>query len=157
MAKKMTRAECQVETMKHIERVRYYIRMCTDKLTTRGIEHDKSKLEDPEVEIFAEQTPKLAELTYGSEEYQASLDALNVALSHHYAQYRHHPEHFKNGVNDMNLIDLVEFICDIKAASERQHDGNLLKSIDACAERFHINAQLKQVLINTAKMFDEQK
>lgn len=57
----------------------------------------------------------------------------------------------------MNLIDLVEFICDIKAASERQHDGNLLKSIDTCAERFHINAQLKQILINTAKMFDEQK
>ncbi len=154
--KPMTIAECQVETIKHIDRVRYYIRMFTDKLTTRGIEHDRTKLEAPEVEIFAEQTPKLAELHFDSDEYKDSLKALEVALQHHYAQYRHHPEHFENGVNDMNLIDLVEFICDIKAASERQHDGNLLKSIENCANRFHIDNQLKQILINTAKMIDEQ-
>lgn len=154
--KKMTVAECQVETQKHIERVRYYIRMFTDKLTTRGVEHDRTKLESPEVEIFAEQTPKLAELTYGSDEYKESLKELDVALQHHYAQYRHHPEHFKRGVNDMNLIDLVEFMCDIKASSERQHDGNLLKSIETCAERFDMDDQLKQILINTAKMIDEQ-
>ena len=54
-----------------------------------------------------------------------------------------------------NLIS-NEFICDIKAASERQHDGNLLLSIENCANRFHIDNQLKQILINTAKMIDEQ-
>lgn len=154
--KKMTIAECQVETIKHIERVRYYIRIFTDKLTTRGIEHDKTKLESPEVEIFAEQTPKLASLTYGTEEYNQSLKDLDVALQHHYANSRHHPEHFKKGINDMNLVDIVEFFCDIKAASERQHDGNLLKSIEVSAERFEIDNQLKQILINTAKMVDEQ-
>ncbi|MBO5387889.1 MAG: hypothetical protein J6A59_07105, partial [Lachnospiraceae bacterium] len=58
--------------------------------------------------------------------------------------------------NDMNLIDIVEFLCDIKAASERQNDGNLLKSISIYAERFNIDDQLKQVIINTAKMMDEQ-
>lgn len=30
----------------------------------------------------------------------------------------------------MNLIDIVEMFCDWKAASERQLDGNLLKSIE---------------------------
>ena len=156
-AKKMTVAECQVETIKHIDRVRYYIRIFTDKLTTRGVEHDATKLESPEVELFAENTPKLAGLTYGSEEYKQSLEDLNVALQHHYAKNRHHPEHFAKGIDDMNLVDLVEFFCDIKASSERQHDGNLLKSIDACAERFNMSKQLKQILINTAKMIDEQK
>ena len=156
--KPMTIAECQVETIKHIDRVRYYIRIFTDKLTTRGIEHDKTKLESPEVELFAEHTPKLANLTYGTEEYHRSLDELDVALQHHYANVngRHHPEHFKRGIIDMNLVDIMEFFCDIKAASERQYDGNLLKSIDACAERFDIDNQLKQILINTAKMIDEQ-
>lgn len=48
----MTIAECQVETQKHIERVRHYIRFFTDKLTTRGINHDHVKLESPEVEVF---------------------------------------------------------------------------------------------------------
>lgn len=152
----MTIEECQIETMKHIERVRELIRVFVSKLVTRAIEHDKLKLEKPEVDVFAEYTPKLKEYTYGSEEYQNCLSEMNGALQHHYANYRHHPEHFDKGINDMNLVDLVEMFCDWKASSERQLNGNLLKSIDVNAARFNINAQLKQILINTAKMYDEQ-
>ena len=57
---KMTEAECKVETQKHIEVVRKYIRNFVDRLTTRGVEHDKAKLESPEVELFTKYTPKLA-------------------------------------------------------------------------------------------------
>ena len=152
---RMTIAECKVETMEHIEKVRKYIRFFTDKLTTRGEEHDRTKLESPEVEIFAEHTRKLASLTYGSPEYEENLRNLNVALSHHYAKYRHHPEHFKNGVNDMTLIDLVEMFCDWKAASERQHNGNLLISIDVNAKKFGIDSQLRQIFQNTAAVMDK--
>lgn len=81
-------SECQVETMKHIELVRKYIPFFTDRLTTRGVEHDRLKLESPEVEIFTEYTPKLAEATYGSEEYNNFLREMGVALQHHYANYR---------------------------------------------------------------------
>ena len=151
----MTIAECQVETQKHIEKVRKYIRFITDKLTTRGVNHDAAKLASPEVELFTEYTPKLAELEYGSNEYKDCLAALKPALEHHYAAYRHHPEHFLNGVNDMNLIDLCELIADWKAASERHNNGNLIKSIEINAQRFQIDDQLKQVLLNTAKIFDE--
>ena len=80
---------------------------------------------------------------------------MKPALNHHYATYRHHPEHFQNGINDMNLIDIVEMIADWKAASERQKDGNLLVSIEKNAKRFHLDDQLKQILINTAKTLDE--
>lgn len=80
---------------------------------------------------------------------------MNGALQHHYAQYRHHPEHFDNSIDDMNLIDIVEMFCDWKAASERQLDGNLLKSIEKNADRFNIDPQLKHILINTAKVYDE--
>ena len=52
----MTTAECQVETIKHIESVRKYIRVITDMLTTRGIKHDASKLESPELEAFTPPT-----------------------------------------------------------------------------------------------------
>lgn len=151
----MTIAECQVETIKHIEMVRKYIRFFVDKLVTRGVEHDRLKLESPEVEIFAEYTPKLAASTYGSEEYNGFLKEMNVALQHHYANYRHHPEHFDRGINDMNLVDIVEMLCDWKAASLRQNDGNLLKSIELNAQRFKYDDQLKQILINTAKLLDE--
>lgn len=152
----MTISECQMETMKHIEIVRKNIRLFADKLTTRGVEHDKLKLESPEVEIFTEYTPKLAEATYGSEKYNNFLREMGVALKHHYANYRHHPEHFENGINDMTLIDIVEMLCDWKTSSARQLDGNLLKSIEANATRFWYGEQLKQIFINTAKMFDEQ-
>ena len=152
----MTIAECQVETQKHIEKVRKYIRFLTDKLTTRGVEHDATKLQSPEVELFAEYTDQLKNLEYNSEEYKASLAALKPALDHHYATYRHHPEHFADGVNDMNLIDLCEMVADWKAASERQNGGNLIKSIEINAKRFNIDAQLKQILLNTAKLYDEQ-
>lgn len=149
--------ECRVETQKHIEKVRHYLRVITDRLTSRGVNHDKIKLESPEVEIFAEFTPQLAKTTYGSPEYKAALTGMKVALDHHYANSRHHPEHFVNGITDMNLVDIVEMLCDWKAASERQMNGNLLHSIEMNAERFGYGDQLKHILMNTAKLLDEQE
>ena len=151
----MTIAECQVETQKHIENVRKYIRFMIDKIDIRGVKHDASKLETPEVELFAEHTLQLAQLSYGSDEYKESLDQLKPALEHHYASNRHHPEHFVNGVNDMTLIDIIEMFCDWKASTLRHNDGNLLKSIEMNAERFNMDGQLKAILINTARMLDE--
>lgn len=153
----MTLDECRVETQKHIEKVRKYIRFFTDRLTTRGENHDASKLESPEVELFAEHTERLAEIEYGSEEYKKELEALKPALDHHYAVNRHHPQHFPAGINDMTLVDLVEMIADWKASSERHNNGNLLKSIELNAKRFNIDDQLTQILVNTVKVMDENE
>ena len=151
----MTVAECKVETIKHIEMVRKYLRIITDALTTRGVKHDSTKLESPEAEVFAEYTPRLAASTYGSDEYNNSLKEMSVALNHHYAANRHHPEHFSKGIDDMTLVDIVEMLCDWKAASLRQNDGNLLKSIEINAQRFGYDDQLKRIFINTARLFDD--
>lgn len=62
---------------------------------------------------------------------------------------------FEHGIDDMNLVDIVEMLCDWKAASLRHHDGNLLKSIEFNAKRFNYDDQLKHILLNTAKLFDE--
>ena len=88
----MSIAECQVETQKHIERVRHYIRFVTDRLTLRGVKHDAIKLESPEIELFAKHTKYLSDTVYNSEEYKMHLAALKPALDHHYANSRHHPE-----------------------------------------------------------------
>ena len=151
----MSIAECKVETIDHIEEVRRYIRWFTDKLTNRGISHDKSKLESPEVEAFAEHTNRLAHLEYGSEAYNRELEELKTTLDHHYAKNRHHPEHFDDGINDMTLIDIIEMFCDWRAATKRNKNGNLLKSIEINAARFRIDRQLEQIFINTAKSIDE--
>jgi hypothetical protein len=140
------------DTFRHIERVRNLLNACAIELLKRGELHDQSKLESPEVEAFTEFTPKLAACTYGSEEYKSFLSAMKPALDHHYANNRHHPEHFKRGVNDMNLLDIVEMLCDWKAASERHNDGNIRRSIEVNALRFQMSEQLVCILENTSDL-----
>lgn len=141
------------ETMRHIERVRNLLNRAVLELLRRGEEHDQSKLESPEVEVFTEFTPKLSALTYGSAEFNACKSAMGAALEHHYANNAHHPEHHKHGINDMTLLDILEMLLDWKASSERHHNGNILKSIEINADRFGISPQLTKILENTAKQF----
>lgn len=138
-------------TMRHIEKVRNYINKVITNLLNRAEKHDQSKLESPEVELFTEFTPKLAATTFGSQEYNEYKKQMGVALEHHYANNRHHPEHHKNGVNDMTLLDLIEMLTDWKAASERHNDGNILKSIELNGQRFEMSPQLIRIFENTAK------
>lgn len=140
------------DTFRHIERVRNLLNVCILDLIRRGELHDQTKLKAPEVELFTEYTSKLSTCTYGSEEYRGYLLQLKPALDHHYANNRHHPEHHKNGVNDMNLLDIIEMLCDWKAASERHNDGNIRKSIEINANRFGLSPQLTKILENTADL-----
>jgi len=142
------------DTMRHIERVRNLLDDFIVELLNRGRLHDQTKLESPEVELFTKYTPALAATTFGSPEYNENKKKLGSALAHHYAKNRHHPEHHPKGVRGMNLVDLVEMFVDWKAASERHHDGNLLKSIEKNSEHFNIGPELREILENTAEMFD---
>jgi len=139
------------ETWTHIHRVGFYLHAVAIELLHRADAHDQSKLRPPEVALFTEHTERLAGMTYGSEEYAQAVRELKPALDHHYANNRHHPEHHKDGVNDMNLADLVEMLCDWKAASERHNDGNIRRSIEHNADRFELSPQLVRILENTAK------
>lgn len=145
---------CNYETMRHIERVRNLINVFVKELLHRGELHDQSKMEDPEVSLFTEMTSKLATSTYGSEEYNSFLKKLEPALLHHYARNRHHPEHHKNGIDDMNLMDCIEMIADWKAATERHNDGNLKKSIEKNANRFGMSPQLVKIFENTISLLE---
>lgn len=143
------------ETMRHIERVRNILNRVVADILRRAEEHDQSKLESPEVELFTEFTPKLANLTYGSPEFNECKSKMGPALAHHYANNAHHPEHHKHGINDMTLLDILEMLVDWKASSERHHDGNILKSIEINSDRFGISPQLTKIMENTAKNFLE--
>lgn len=120
-----------------------------NELYERARMHDASKLLDPEKELFDEMTPLLRDCTYGSPEYFQYLDRLRPALEHHYANNSHHPEHFENGVDGMNLFDLLEMFLDWKAASERHADGSIEKSIEINKTRFGLSEQLVNILKNT--------
>ena len=139
----------RVETYKHIHQVQKLLTVMLGELRGRILSHDASKLESPEAEMFQEFTPKLAGLTYGSPEYTETMLAMGPALAHHYASNRHHPEHHKNGVKDMNLVDLIEMLCDWKAATLRHNNGDIVKSIEINSKRFGFSDELKGILFNT--------
>jgi hypothetical protein len=144
-------------TMQHIQRVQHHLHVFVKELLDRGIAHDRSKLGHPEVEAFVKHTDALAGSDYGGQEYEdrKKEDLMRLALESHYANNRHHPEHFQNGIHDMTLVDIVEMFCDWKAASERHHTGNLRKSISHNAGRFHMSPQLVQIFENTVSLLEE--
>jgi len=144
------------DTKEHIKKVQAYLKKVIDNLIVRSIYHDKSKLSTPEKEIFDEYTPKLKDSTYGSDEYKEFLKGMDEALEHHYKNNKHHPEHFRNGIKDMTLIDLIEMLVDWKAASERHTNGDICRSIELNQERFGYSDELKIILFNTIKEINGQ-
>lgn len=154
---KILELEGKEQTREHIDKVRNMLMMFCKVLIDRAQNHDQSKLHPPESELFGIMTPKLATCEYNSEEYIKYLGQLKPALDHHYAKNAHHPEHHPKGVNDMTLVDIVEMLVDWKAASLRQYNGNLKKSIEQNRGRFNISDQLTQILMNTAIMFEDVK
>lgn len=138
------------QTQAHINEVQRLIHIVVTHLLKRGERHDQSKHSEAEAPIFDEFTAKLKDTTYGSPEYKSYLEAMKPALDHHYASNRHHPEHFENGIDGMNLFDLLEMFVDWYAATKRHADGNIWKSIEINAERFNLSPQLMAILENTA-------
>lgn len=141
--------DSSIDTLLHIKRVSELLTQACQELINRANKHDDSKLKSPEKELFDELTPKLKNLTYNSQEYKNSLKELEVALNHHYAKNSHHAQHYPNGIDGMNLFDIVEMFFDWKAASERHHDGNIVHSISQNRDRFKMSDQLTNIFKNT--------
>lgn len=146
-----------VDTLKHIKRVSQLMTEAASELIRRANVHDNSKLESPEKELFDEFTPKLKDSTYGSDEYKEFLKGLKVALDSHYSKNSHHPEFYSNGVNGMDLFDLLEMFLDWLAATERHSDGNIYKSIIINKNRFGLSDQVVNILNNTAEKLNCKK
>jgi hypothetical protein len=146
-----TSFDSRPETEQHIKQVQRLLMEILAKLAQRARTHDSSKLMSPEKECFDLYTPILKESNFGSEEYKQTLENMGQALQHHYQANRHHPEHFENGIDGMNLIDLIEMIADWKAATLRHTNGDIMKSIEINKKRFGISDQLAEILLNTAR------
>lgn len=143
--------DCTEDVLKHRAKVSYWMHDFLHSIERRAAIHDQSKLQDPEKAMFDVYTPKLKTLKFGSPEYKQALSDMGEALQHHYEANRHHPEHFKNGINGMTLYDLIEMFCDwLGATEERQKPLD----IDALKNRFNISDQLTDIILNTTRYID---
>lgn len=155
----MTTYDSRPDTYEHIARVRHFLALVIQNLGWRGSQHDHSKLVEPELSAFDIATPKLANLSYGSDEYRQSLRELGPALQHHFEHNDHHPEHYERGIEQMSLMALIEMLCDWRAASERvkqrTDDPSKIATFEDGLkhnfERFGIGEQLQSILIATVK------
>lgn len=139
------------DTYAHIATVRLYLSRIIQKFLYRMEDHDMSKLVEPELSVFNEFTPKLKDSTYGSPEYNRFLVEMGVGLEHHYQANDHHPEHFPNGIREMDLLQMTEMLCDWKAATLRHANGDLGTSITQNRVRFGYGDETERLLRNTAR------
>lgn len=139
--------DCTADVQKHQVFVYLFLEDFASKLLQRAEQHDASKLLAPEKENLDRWKPVLDSLVFGSQEYRDALKSMDEGLRAHFRYNRHHPEHFPGGVNEMNLVDLVEMFCDWMAiTTQKGTDINW----EYLSERFSIEAQLLSILQNTA-------
>jgi len=123
-----------------------------DDLTQRAFHHDDSKFSAEEYDLYEQAFPNLQKYVYGSEEFRAELRKIKPAIEHHYQNNRHHPEYHGNvGIAGMNLLDLVEMVCDWVAASQRKEGTDILKGMIINQKRFDIDDQLFCIIMNTVE------
>lgn len=137
----------------HRWRVFQYMNRIAQEVMRRGNEHDQSKLESPELEIYAHNVDEFEKYPFGSEGYNKAKAALKEATDHHFKHNRHHPEHFEDGIEGMNLVDLLEVVCDWKSATlnHPEQPGDMQKSLQVAVERYKISPQLAKILYNTMR------
>jgi len=141
------------ETTKHKLWVMWYISKACAVLLKRGIKHDLSKYSKTQEPYFRKYGKKLKKLTYGSPEYKENMELLKPAIDDHYRKERHHPEHYKDTedwlspLHRMSTFDIIEMLCDWRAATRRHSDSTMKKSLDINAKRFDYDEVTKSILL----------
>lgn len=138
----------------HIYHVQLFLIRVIEQIHVRLFHHDLSKLSRPEVTAFAKCAEQLETTDPSTLEHKRASNEMKKAIEKHYASNRHHPEHFESGINGMNLIDLIEMLCDWKALS-LLGEVTAQEFLDDAADRYGINDQLYNVLANTLAEMDE--
>lgn len=146
----MEKYDSTKDTLEHIKNIRdVFTVLVIPEIQKRLFNHDLSKLSSPEKETYDKYIPELKKVKYGSEGYKEVKNKMyEEGLKHHFESNRHHPEHFKNGVDDMDLFDIIEMFSDWFAASLKS-DTPFIEGLDTNIKNNKINPQLAKIFKNT--------
>jgi hypothetical protein len=139
-------------TQAHINRVAELIGEVNSELTYRAIYHDQSKFDPIEAGPLQEMQDLIdreGQAPFGTDEYRRRTALLGPMLEHHYAKNSHHPEHWSNGIASMSILDVVEMLCDWKAASERGGDSAI--NLTYLAQKYSIEPMLLSIMQSTCR------
>lgn len=131
------------DTAKHIDNVIRYMRSIINHLADRANEHDESLLIEPEASEFS----KIG----GVNSLFNTKHVPQYILDHHYRNNTHHIEHYNEGIVGMDLLDIIEMLCDWKDLSKR-HDVDLIDYIKSNQAEYQYSDEMCSVLCNTAML-----
>jgi len=120
----------------HQDNVHALMGKISEDLVMRGCKHDESKFSIEEYEGFVKLFGADTDMDVRSKEYQDIVTSAKTAcIQAHYKNNRHHPEHHAN-IEDMTLLDLIEMVCDWKAASpSKRHKGSFEENLTYLKKR----------------------
>lgn len=140
------------ETRRHIHQVQQLMYRLNRELLNRCEKHDQSKLVDPEKTGF-EQMDAEPYYPYGSPEYFDKLERYRPILEHHYKNNSHHPEHYAGFIGEMDLLDIMEMLCDWASRREGLSIDETITLVEQQSERFNLPSILSSILLNTLKRY----
>lgn len=140
---------------KHKVLLRAVLYNLANQLKERADKHDDSKFSKEEKDVFESiDNIKREDFDSYEEYFNCTKPLIQKALDHHYANNRHHPEHFEKGVDNMNLLDIIEMIVDWDTSASCR--GTQLDT-EYSFKRFKIEPQLQKIILNTLKLLYEDK
>ena len=104
------------------------------RLNERKITHDESKIKEDEFSGFEILDSDEVFKKFGTPEYKELIEK-NEGIKLHYERNSHHPEHFEEGIDEMNIFDIIEMVIDWKSAAET-YNNDFEKSLDYSIKRF---------------------
>ena len=145
------------KTKEHIAEVQKNMSLIIDELKKRASNHDRSKLEEPErsgfeaMDAYCSAHPSAAQ--YGSEAYFEKLQKFNWVMDHHYKHNRHHPEYYSNFYSEMDVIDIIELICDWWSRKEFKDFREAAELVEQQSKRYNFPPILTSIILNTVNRF----
>jgi len=133
----------------HVGEVSEALEEVASELRKRGMAHDRTKFQELEFDAFVSTRDKFKKANYGSKEYQECIDAVKPAVDHHYANNRHHTSFHGGTIDGMNLVDIIEMVCDWKAAVRRSPDKNLEDTLEYSFDKYGIGDQMQKIIVTT--------
>ena len=138
----------EADTLAHQKNVGKCMMDVAYNIMLRAMKHDESKMSEDEKPYYVNPVYRLntGEVEYGSDEYKTLTAEMGKGWEHHATHNDHHPEFFNadDPLSAMNFIQLIEMLCDWKAASMRRGNDPLLP-----LDRFDIDRRLKSIFKNT--------
>jgi hypothetical protein len=137
-------------TLEHISHVRTYLFKVLSLIQFRAAEHDNSMLQPEEKKLLDVHSPQVFKSEPGSREHQEALQKLLPALNSHFQKNTHHIEHYGN-INGMDLIDLIEWLCDQQASALRTPSQDINDLLDKNFNKYKFPQEMVDIIRNTVK------